>query len=68
MSSPKLIYRVSEYSHPKGVVTMINIDEVISPNTKVIRTTEGQLTFDVIKEYFYVNPVHLMISWWVIMF
>ena len=43
---------------------MIIIDNVISPNVKVIITTEGQLIFDFIKEYIYDNPMHLMVLWW----
>ena len=34
------IYRVSEFSYPKGVVIMISIDKVISPNEKVFNMSE----------------------------
>ena len=43
---------------------MIITDNVVSSHLKLIRTTEGQLTLNVIKEYFYDNPMNLMLSWW----
>ena len=53
MQFKKLWYIVSEFSHPKGVVIVIIIDNVISPNEKLIKTLEGQPTFDVIRKYLY---------------
>ena len=41
---------------------MLRSDKVISPNEKVTKTTDGKLTFDVIKEYLYGNPLHLILS------
>ena len=49
MKFKKELYRVSEYSYPNVVVTIIIIDHCISPNAKLIRTTEVQLTLDFIK-------------------
>ena len=43
---------------------MISIYNVISQNTKVIRTSWVQITLDVIKEYIYDNPMYLVLSWW----
>ena len=42
---------------------MLMIDNVISPNEKVTKTTEEELNFFVIKEYIYEDPIHLMLSW-----
>ena len=42
---------------------MLMIDNVISPNKKVTKTTEEELNFFVIKEYIYEDPIHLMLSW-----
>ena len=43
-NSTKQVYRVSQYSYTKGVVIMLRIDKVISPNAILKRTTEGQLS------------------------
>ena len=43
---------------------MLMIDNVISPNEKVTKTTEGELIFNVIKESLFDNPMHLMLFWW----
>ena len=43
---------------------MIIIDKVISPNKKVIKTTEVYITYDVIREFIYDNPMHLFLSLW----
>ena len=43
---------------------MLRIDKFIYPNSKVIRTPEGQLILDVIKKYPYGNPNNLLLSWW----
>ena len=48
---------------PKVFLIMLRNDKVISPNAKVIKTTEGKLTFDVIKKPLHENPVHLMLLW-----
>ena len=40
---------------------MLSMDNVTSPNARVIKTTEGELTFYVIKEYMYDSSMHLMI-------
>ena len=37
---------------------------VISKNEKLIKTTEGELSFDVINESVYENNMHLILSWW----
>ena len=42
---------------------MLNVDEVISPNAKVIKTKELELDFGVIKSSLYENPIPLMLSW-----
>ena len=44
---------VSEFSYPKGFVIVIMIDNVISTSEKVIKTLEGQITFDFINKYLY---------------
>ena len=33
----------------------------INPNKKSIKTTEGELTIDVIKEHFFENTMYLML-------
>ena len=43
---------------------MLIIDNVMLPNSKLIVTTEGQLTLYFIKEYMYQNSMYLMLSWW----
>ena len=43
---------------------MLIIDKVILPDEKAIKTTDGELTFDIIKEPLYQNSMHLMLSWW----
>ena len=40
---------------------MLSIDKVIQPNEKVIKTTEGELTFDVINESLYENTIRLIL-------
>ena len=42
---------------------MLIIDKVILPDEKAIKTTDGELTFDIIKEPLYQNSMHLMLSW-----
>ena len=49
---------------PKRCFLMISIDKIISINEKLIKTTEGELTFDVIKYQLYANHIHLILSWW----
>ena len=41
---------------------MLRIDNAISKNEKLIKTTYRELTFDVIKEYLYDKPMNLIIS------
>ena len=40
---------------------MLITGNVISPNSKVIKTTELELTFYVIKKFLYDNPMGLML-------
>ena len=42
---------------------MLRSDKVISPNEKAKKKTEVELTFDVINQYIYDNPINLMLSW-----
>ena len=51
-------------SYPKSVVIILIISKFIFLYTKVIKTIEGELTFDVFKEYMYENLICLMLSWW----
>ena len=39
------------------------MDNVVSQKTKVIITLTGKLNLDFLKEYLYLNSMHLMISW-----
>ena len=55
---------VSWLSYPKCVVIIIVVDNVISPDTKLMKTSEVELTFDIIKEFLYGNPMYLMLLWW----
>ena len=47
----------------QNVFFMLSIDKIVSPNETLIKTIEGELTFDVIKEYAYDNPMRLMLLW-----
>ena len=58
------LYRVSEFAYQKVVVIIIGIDNFILPNAKVIKAILWQFTFDLIKEYLYVKPIHSTVSWW----
>ena len=62
LKSTRELYGASEFWYPKGVVIIIIIDKVISPNEKLIKTTEEELTFDVTKESPYDNPMNLLLS------
>ena len=64
MKNNKRTLQILESSYTKEIVIMLSIDNAISPNEKVIKTTVGEIHFYVIKGYLYDNHMHLMLSWW----
>ena len=60
----KISIHIFIINYPKTFITMFRIDNILSPNAKLIIKTEVKLTLDDVKEYIYDNTINLMLQWW----